>query len=59
VTRVGLISDPHGNAVGLRAALDDLSTHGVDQIVCLGDVAQGGPQPAECLELVRAAGSAR
>jgi predicted phosphodiesterase len=43
----------HGNAVGLRAALDDLAGRGVDQVICLGDVAQGGPQPVECLELVR------
>jgi predicted phosphodiesterase len=51
------MSDPHGNAVGLRAALDDLAGRGVDEIVCLGDLAQGGPQPAECLELVRSAGA--
>jgi len=36
--------------------LDDLAGRGADQIVCLGDVAQGGPQPVECLELLRAAG---
>jgi hypothetical protein len=28
----------------------------VDQVVCLGDHAQGGPQPAECLELLRELG---
>ena len=55
--RVALISDSHGNAVGLRAALDDIAVRGVDTIVSLGDVAQGGPQPAECLDLVRAAGA--
>lgn len=55
--RVALISDAHGNAVGLRAALDDLAGRRVDQVVCLGDVAQGGPQPVECLELVRESGA--
>jgi predicted phosphodiesterase len=55
--RVALVSDAHGNAVGLRAALDDVAGRGVDAIVSLGDVAQGGPQPVECLELVRAAGA--
>jgi predicted phosphodiesterase len=55
--RVALVSDAHGNAVGLQAALDDIAQRGVDQIVSLGDVAQGGPQPAECLDLVRAAGA--
>jgi predicted phosphodiesterase len=55
--RVALVSDSHGNAVGLRAALDDLTGRRVDEVVCLGDVAQGGPQPVECLELVREAGA--
>ena len=47
----------HGNSVGLRAALDDLAGRRVDGFVCLGDVAQGGPQPVECLELVRESGA--
>jgi predicted phosphodiesterase len=51
--RVALISDSHGNAVGLRAALDDIAGRDVDVIVALGDMAQGGPQPVECLELLR------
>jgi putative phosphoesterase len=51
--RVALISDSHGNAVGLRAALDDIERRRADLVVALGDMAQGGPQPAECLELMR------
>ena len=51
--RVALVSDAHGNAVGLEAVLADLRRDPVDAIVCLGDVAQGGPQPAECIDLVR------
>ena len=50
--RVGVISDIHGNAVALDAVLDDLED--VDHLVCLGDVVEGGPQPVECLERVRA-----
>jgi predicted phosphodiesterase len=46
----------HGNAVGFRAALADLDRHGVDLIVALGDVAQGGPQPRECVELLQELG---
>jgi predicted phosphodiesterase len=34
--------------------LDDLGGRGVDRIVALGDMAQGGPQPVECLDLLRA-----
>src|SRR2546423_10470457 len=51
--RIALGSDMHGNAVGLRAALADLETRKPDLIVSLGDVAQGGPQPRECVELLR------
>ena len=51
--RVALLSDMHGNAVAFRAALADLEDHSPDLIVALGDVAQGGPQPRECIELLR------
>src|SRR5438445_8870517 len=53
---VALVSDMHGNAVALRAALADVERHDVDLIVSLGDVAQGGPQPLECVELLRELG---
>jgi len=43
----------HGNAVAFRAALADLEARKPDLIVSLGDVAQGGPQPLECVELLR------
>ena len=43
----------HGNAVAFRAALADLEDHSPDLIVALGDVAQGGPQPRECVDLLR------
>ncbi len=51
--RAALVSDMHGNAVAFRAALADIERHDVDLIVSLGDVAQGGPQPVECVELLR------
>ena len=43
----------HGNAVAFRAALEDVERVEPDLIVSLGDVAQGGPQPVECIELLR------
>jgi diadenosine tetraphosphatase ApaH/serine/threonine PP2A family protein phosphatase len=47
----------HGNAVAFRAALADLEERGrPDLIVALGDVAQGGPQPSECVALLRELG---
>jgi putative phosphoesterase len=53
--RTGLISDIHGNLFALEAVLHELQREGVDQIVCLGDVAVG-PQPAEVLARVRELG---
>jgi predicted phosphodiesterase len=43
----------HGNAVAFRAALADVERVEPDLIVSLGDVAQGGPQPVECVELLQ------
>ncbi len=54
--RVALISDIHANAVALDAALSHLRQDGVDEVVCLGDVAQGGAQPAEAVDRLRALG---
>jgi len=49
---IGVISDVHGNAVAFEAVLADMPD--VDAYVCAGDVVGYGPQPAECLERVRA-----
>jgi predicted phosphodiesterase len=46
----------HGNAVAFRAALEDVERVEPDLIVSLGDVAQGGPQPVECVDLLRGLG---
>lgn len=46
----------HGNAVAFRAALADVERHDVDLIVSLGDVAQGGPQQKECVDLLQKLG---
>jgi DNA mismatch repair protein MutL len=50
--RVALLSDIHGNDVALRAVLADIKRHGVDQIVCLGDVATLGPSPQRTVDLL-------
>lgn len=47
MTRTALVSDVHGNAVALDAVLADLERRPVDAVVCLGDMLQGGAQPAE------------
>jgi predicted phosphodiesterase len=51
--RVAVISDVHANCFALDAALDDLAHYSVDQIVCLGDVVQGGAQPRQTVRRLR------
>jgi diadenosine tetraphosphatase ApaH/serine/threonine PP2A family protein phosphatase len=50
-----IISDVHGNLEALRAVLHDIRAQGADEIVCLGDVVGYGPNPVECVSLVRKA----
>lgn len=52
--RIALISDLHGNRVSLSAVLEDAGKVGVDQVICLGDVATLGPRPHEVLETLEA-----
>ncbi len=54
--RTAIVSDVHGNAVALEALLDELDRNPVDQVVCLGDVAQGGAHPAEVIDRIRVIG---
>ena len=54
--RLALVSDQHGNDVAFRAALEDVERIGVDEIVCLGDVVQGGTEPGQTLDRLAAAG---
>src|SRR6266567_2063696 len=51
--RIALISDIHGNCFALDAILADIHSRSIEQIVCLGDAIQGGPQPAEVAQRLR------
>jgi predicted phosphodiesterase len=51
--RIAVISDIHGNRVALDAVLADLENDSFDELVCLGDAIQGGPQPAEVVTRLR------
>lgn len=55
MTRLGLISDVHGNVFALDAVLAELEREGIDGLICLGDVA-AGPQPREALARVQELG---
>jgi putative phosphoesterase len=56
MTRLALISDIHANGVALDAVLADLTPRRVDEIICLGDVAAGGPQPQAVIARLRELG---
>lgn len=52
--RLAFISDIHGHAVALEAVLADLARQApVDLLLCLGDVATIGPQPAQVMARLR------
>jgi putative phosphoesterase len=54
--RLALISDQHGNDVAFRAALEDVERLEVEEIVCLGDVVQGGSEPTQTLDRLASLG---
>jgi diadenosine tetraphosphatase ApaH/serine/threonine PP2A family protein phosphatase len=49
-----LISDVHANLEALQAVLDDIAPS--CELLCLGDVVGYGPNPNECLDLLKARG---
>ncbi|HEY3320993.1 MAG TPA: metallophosphoesterase family protein [Planctomycetota bacterium] len=53
MSRRAIISDIHSNVLALTAVLEDIKTQSVDAIVCLGDICGYGPQPKECIDLIR------
>lgn len=56
--RVAFVSDLHANLVALDAALADAKANRVDRVVCLGDIADLGPQPHETVARLRDLGIA-
>ena len=55
--RIALIADTHGNFISLHTVLADIAAAGIEQVVCLGDVAGLGPHPREVIAWLRALGS--
>jgi predicted phosphodiesterase len=52
--RVAIVSDIHSNLAAFRAILEHAASGGtVDAIWCLGDIVGYGPQPNECIALLR------
>lgn len=51
--KIALISDIHGNLSALNEVLGQIDAAKPDKIICLGDFVGYGPQPRECLEIIR------
>ena len=47
--RLAVISDVHSNLEAFQAVLDDISSQGITDIVCLGDLVGYGPDPIACI----------
>lgn len=54
--RYGVISDVHGNLPALQAVIAELQRLRVDAYACAGDLVGYGPEPNECVQLVRRLG---
>ncbi len=52
--RYAIIADIHSNLAALTAVMKDIKHGGgVDEIWCLGDIVGYGPEPQECLDIIR------
>jgi hypothetical protein len=51
--KFAIFSDIHGNLEALEAVLADITAERVQEMICLGDIVGYGPNPAECLEMIR------
>lgn len=51
--KYAIISDIHGNLEALESVLKDIEKKNVDSILCLGDVVGYGPNPNECVEIIK------
>ena len=52
--RYAIIADIHANLAAFTAVLEDIEHRGgVDEVWCLGDIVGYGPDPHQCLELLR------
>lgn len=51
--RIAIVSDIHANLAAFESVLAHAKAIGYDRMVCLGDVVGYGPDPVECIDLVR------
>ncbi|MBS4016567.1 MAG: metallophosphoesterase family protein [Candidatus Latescibacteria bacterium] len=51
--RIGIFSDVHGNLEALETVLQYLVQEKIEQYLCIGDMIGYGPNPNECVELIK------
>lgn len=51
--KVAVISDIHSNLPALIRVFEDIQSVGAERTVCLGDIVGYGPNPCECIDLIR------
>lgn len=54
--RIAVVSDVHASLAALNAVLADAEQQGAEQVVCLGDIVDLGPQPGQVTQRLREAG---
>ncbi len=52
--KIAVFGDVHGNLPALKAVIKSIESSGVEQVICLGDLAFKGPEPGDCVSLIRA-----
>jgi len=50
---IALISDIHSNLAALEAVMEDIAARNIERVLCLGDIVGYGPNPRECVDLLR------
>jgi putative phosphoesterase len=51
--RYAIISDIHSNLEALEVVVEDITKTGVEKIICCGDIVGYGPNPKECISLLK------
>ncbi|MBU0461556.1 MAG: metallophosphatase family protein, partial [Nanoarchaeota archaeon] len=51
--KIAIIADIHSNLEALKIVLDDIKTRRIKHIICAGDIIGYGPNPNECIELMK------
>ena len=51
--KIAIFSDIHGNLQALKSIIDDIDKENFDEVICLGDIIGVGPNPKECLDIIK------